>query len=764
MEANNELRTAWDFIEHTGISVFLTGKAGTGKTTFLKAMKEHSRKRMIVVAPTGVAAINAGGVTIHSFFQIPPSIYIPGAQVKEQYKISSMKRHIMRTIDMVVIDEISMVRADLLDAVDSVLRRFRNPLQPFGGVQLVMIGDLQQLTPVVTGTEEPVLSRYYTTPYFFGSRALQQISYVTIQLTHVYRQQDDRFITILNHIRENRMTDEDFRMLNARYKPAFLPRPEEGYIRLTTHNRTADVINETELRKLPGARFVYQAEIKDKFPASDYPVEASLELKQGAQVMFARNDVNGEYYNGLIGRITHIDDENIEVECAGKPRPIKVEKQTWENTTYTLNPETHEIEPQVLGTFTQYPLRLAWAITIHKSQGLTFEHAIIDAGRSFAPGQVYVALSRCKTLEGMVLSTPISQTAIIHDQRVSAYIAGQQEAAEESIRQLPSLKEEYYCRQLLDLFDFQSLMSAEQMVYRHLLEFFRDYHRLTLLHGETIQQLEKELMQVAYKWQSQIRSMSIDQLHGQAFLDRVKRSTAYFHHLLVEKMGRLIEQTKDASSGNKEAMKRMNELYKNLWLLYLCKTKLLRRMEDEEFSVAGYLGARQETLLDAMDIVQPGSVSRTRKRKKGSDDPFDRKATATRPEARLSASQLSREAKTRQAAPPTAKSGQGRLSKEESGKVSLQLFEQGKSMEEIARVRRLSVSTVAGHLLPYVVSGQIELSKLIRPARQAIIREAMRQAGAQAKLSEIKQLCPENIEYVDIRLVVEYDKAKKEQK
>ena len=395
---NKELRNAWEFAEHTGISIFLTGKAGTGKTTFLKALKEHSSKRIIVVAPTGVAAINAGGVTIHSFFQLPLSPYVPGTTFKDRYDFGKEKRRIIRTLDMLVIDEISMVRSDLLDAIDNVLRRYRDPTRPFGGVQLLMIGDLHQLTPVVTPRDEELLRPYYDTPYFFGSHALQQTSYVTIQLTHVYRQQDQAFIDILNHVRDGVPTAEDLARLNARCKPMFIPKAEEGYIRLTTHNRMADSYNDNELHKLPGKRYVFKAEIEKEFPESSYPADVNLELKQGAQVMFIKNDPSPShlYYNGRIGHVVGFEEGKIVVKCPGDDYTISVEPAEWENTRYAINEETKVIEPQVLGIFWQYPLRLAWAITIHKSQGLTFEHAIIDASASFASGQVYVALSRCK--------------------------------------------------------------------------------------------------------------------------------------------------------------------------------------------------------------------------------------------------------------------------------------------------------------------------------------------------------------------------------
>lgn len=618
MEHNKELATAWEFVEHTGTSIFLTGKAGTGKTTFLKTVKERSSKRMIVVAPTGVAAINAGGVTIHSFFQLPLTPYVPGAAIRDRYDFSKEKRRIIRSVDMVVIDEISMVRADLLDTIDFVLRRYRDATQPFGGVQLLMIGDLQQLTPVVTPRDEEVLRGYYSTPYFFGSKALQQVNYVTIQLTRVYRQQDEAFIAILNHIRDGHPTPDDLSLLNHRCKPLFIPRPGDGYIRLTTHNRMADSYNENELRKLPGRSIGFTAEVKGEFPPQNYPAEERLTLKAGAQVMFIKNDPSGRhlYYNGRIGHITSISNDGITVRCTGDNEDIKIEQQEWENTRYVINPSTKVIEPQVQGVFRQYPLRLAWAITIHKSQGLTFEHAIIDAGRSFASGQVYVALSRCKSLEGLVLASPIEAAGIINDGRVTDYISRQQRAAEESIGRLPDLKEEYYRTQLLDMFDFTGIYNAQQMLNRVLLEHFRSYPRLTLFHKLVLQNIKTKVIDVAYKWLTVIRHKPVADLHSEAFLLRVKRSADYFAAELKAQIPELLEKTTALKCQNQRTAELLEERYKDLWMAYLQKENLLDLMAEEPFAVHVYMRNKQETMLDAMEKVNPAGGQRKRRRRK----------------------------------------------------------------------------------------------------------------------------------------------------
>ena len=621
MEQNNELRTAWDFVESTGRSIFLTGKAGTGKTTFLKTIMEHSRKRPIVVAPTGVAAINAGGVTIHSFFQLPFSPYVPGAKVESKFDFGKEKRKIIASSDLLIIDEISMVRADLLDAIDAVLRRFREHGQPFGGMQLLMIGDLAQLTPVVTPEDERMLKPYYDTPYFFGSKALQQIDYVTIQLSHVYRQQDESFIALLNEIREGHPSTETLSKLNSRCQPTFIPRPEEPYIRLTTHNNLANFYNESELQKLSGRSFQYRAEVKGTFPEYSYPTAETLVLKEGAQVMFVKNDPSGEhnYYNGRIGRVMEASDNRLTVYCEGDAEAIEVEPLEWENMRYTLNEQTREIESEVQGTFKQLPLRLAWAITIHKSQGLTFDRAIIDASQSFAPGQVYVALSRCRTLEGLVLASPLEPRAVINDERVDSYISQQESEAERSIQQLPALKQEYERYLLMQLFDFRAILSLEETMVRIFAEFFYHSHAsLKQLHDQTLFDLRQRVLEVAVKWQQKIQLMSIESLHDTDFLDRVKRSAEYFADQLRDILTKPIELSVKVETNNKQASRRLNNALPDLWAAWLARRYLLVKMAEKGYTVDNYLHEKQMSMLDALgeDDVKPKRKRKPRNKKK----------------------------------------------------------------------------------------------------------------------------------------------------
>ena len=712
MEKNSELRHAWDFVEHTGISIFLTGKAGTGKTTFLRTLKEKSSKRSIIVAPTGVAAINAGGMTIHSFFQLPLSPFVPEVNFKNRFDYSKEKRKIIRTLDLLIIDEISMVRSDVLDAIDSVLRRFKEHEKPFGGVQLLMIGDLQQLTPVVTPEDEVILQRYYDTSYFFGSKALRSISYVTIELTHVYRQQDEEFITLLNNIREGQVSETDLKRLNERFNPNFEPEVGSDYIRLTTHNKMAESYNEVQLHNLPSKACTFIAEADGNFPEYNYPADFKLTLKRGAQVMFIRNDNNGRYYNGRIGHVTHIDNEKILVLCPGDDKEIEVQQETWENTKYSLNEKTKQIEAEVQGTFKQYPLRLAWAITIHKSQGLTFEHAIIDAQSSFAAGQVYVALSRCKTLEGLILASPISSSAIINDNQVMNYISLQTEEAEKSIAALPTLKAEYYRQLLLELFSFTDLKACEDALYRVLTEYFYKYPKIITLHKMAIIDLDERIMSISSKWKGIICNMTTGQLHEDDFLQRVKKGALYFHSQLTEIFSHLLDMTKGVQSNNKIAYKRFDNNYADLRQTYVVKHELLESIIEKGFSINGYLAAKQEAILNSLNE----KTGRNRKNK----------IEETAPKA----------------------------PKISTSEVTFNLFKTGKSIEEIAKERSLTPATIQGHLIPYIQKGEIKLNEVIDEEKAKTILQKLQLAGKEASLKAIKLLCPADITYTDILLIM----------
>ena len=717
MVENKELRTAWDFVENTGRSIFLTGKAGTGKTTFLKTVVAKSRKRPIVVAPTGVAAINAGGVTIHSFFQLPLSPFVPGATMDRRYGFSREKRKIIASIDLLIIDEISMVRADLLDAIDSVLRRFRIHNQPFGGVQLLMIGDLAQLTPVVTPDDERLLKPYYDTPYFFGSKALQLIDYVTIQLEHVYRQEDETFIGILNQIRNGNPPQEVLDKLNGRCLK--VGGGVDGAIQLTTHNQLANYYNESELKKLPGPSLKYRAEVQGTFPEYSFPTAETLELKAGAQVMFVKNDPSGNhrYYNGRIGRVTEAMPNRLMVYCEGDEGDIEVEPLEWENTRYTLNEKTREIESEVQGVFRQMPLRLAWAITIHKSQGLTFERAIIDASQSFAPGQVYVALSRIRSLEGLQLASPLTARAVISDMRVDTYIAQQETAAARSIAQLPELKKEYVRYLLLQLFDFRQLLSLQESMVRIFAEFFYHSHAsLKQLHDQALMDLRQRVLDVAGKWQQIIQSMPYEGLHEADFQDRVMRSAGYFSDQLREILVKPIELSAKVETQNKQAARRLDNALPDLRQACLSRRYLLEKMAEMGFSVDNYLHEKQMSMLDAL----------------GEDD------VKSKRQRKPKASKAPKEVKPK------------------TWEISLQLYQDGMKPDLIAKARSLTLGTVIGHLTRYVESGEVSFDDLVPADHQQAIRRVITKIGVTEGSTAIKNLCPPDITYDEIRLVMQH--------
>lgn len=606
MQMNEQFDLAFNFLQNTGTHLFLTGKAGTGKTTFLKRLKEVSPKRMIVVAPTGVAAINAGGVTIHSFFQLPFGPYIPsvGAAGNQSNnysnKFSRDKINIIRSLDLLVIDEVSMVRADLLDAISGVLCRYKDRTKPFGGVQLLLIGDLQQLAPVAKDEDWNLLKDHYASTFFFDSKALSESTYFSIELTHVYRQSDSVFINLLNNIRENCFDDETLQQLNRRYIPDFNPDDKQGYITLTTHNYQAQQINNRKLAELPGKSYRFTAEINNDFPEYSYPTDDNLELKCGAQVMFVKNDSSGDhrYYNGKIGKIVFINPNKITV-VGEDGNEIQVEKETWSNVKYTINQETKEITETIAGTFSQYPLKTAWAITIHKSQGLTFEHAIIDASAAFSHGQVYVALSRCKTLEGLVLSSPITRNAMIKDLRIqefSSSVAEKQPGKE----QLEKAQQHYFEELVTELFNFgsiqQRLQYAAYMVYTHLQKL---YPELNTQYANTRDAFRSVITEVGGRFQQQLSRMISENpnyLQDEMIQERVRKGVAYFiEH--IDSLCSSLEENSAVEIDNKESRKAVNNAIGKFTEELHLKQETLKACK-EGFSIARYLSAKSKASIE----------------------------------------------------------------------------------------------------------------------------------------------------------------------
>ncbi len=547
---NALLDLAEELVLYTDSHLFLTGRAGTGKTTFLRSLQSKTYKRMVVVAPTGVAAINAGGQTIHSFFQLPFGPIVPedapvdkagpkekGLMASSYNKLRKNKLNLIRSLDLLVIDEISMVRADVLDAIDAVLRRVRHSQKPFGGVQVLMIGDVHQLAPVAKPDEWELLSPYYDTVYFFASHVLQKTPYLCVELDHIYRQHDQDFITLLNKVRDNKMDAECLTLLNQRYLPEFTPRDNEGYITLTTHNAQADEINESKLQALPDKTLHFKATVKGTFPENTYPTKADLELKIGAQVMFVKNDPSAEkaFFNGKIGQLVGYDKDANAVEVRCDDEVLTVGALTWQNNEYHINPESKDIEEKEVGSFTQIPLRLAWAVTIHKSQGLTFDKLIVDAGLAFAHGQVYVALSRCTSLEGLVLKTRIPAAALINDHSVDRFVS-QIPELEPSRDKVNGLRHEYELSTLLELIDFYDLYKdlgkVSKVIYDNS-SLFDD--SLTRELSQRRNQFLEALCGIGSKFEAQVR-----RLHAQAFSceenpllqERLTKGAAYFKEQL----------------------------------------------------------------------------------------------------------------------------------------------------------------------------------------------------------------------------------------
>lgn len=542
---NTIFNLAEDFVRNTSRLVFLTGKAGTGKTTFLKHIKETTTKKAVVVAPTGVAAINARGVTIHSFFQLPFTPFVPEMEkgserspdMADRYallkniKIDSDKRRLFKELELLIIDEVSMVRCDVLDAIDTTLRHFRRkPFVPFGGVQVLFIGDLFQLPPVVPDDQWEILKHYYGGPFFFDAYVLRHTRPLYLELKTIYRQKDARFITLLNNIRNNRVGDGDMELLNDRYHPDFESGPEEHYVTITTHNYKADAINMGALSVLPAPLFQFDGEITGDFPSRNFPTDKVLRLKEGAQIMFIKNDAEKvrRYYNGKIGRISRIEPEKIVVVFPDEPEELEVTKDTWVNIRYTLNPQTHQVEEEVLGTFTQYAIRLAWAITIHKSQGLTFERVIIDAGNAFAAGQVYVALSRCTSLHGVVLRSKIFRERIMTDERVIRF-AGEESSPDQLAPILEAEKKLFLMNSLLEIFDWSTTIDELEKFLESLeKKKFHDKQQavnliLSLLEAARDQHLH------AQKFQEQLRKMASSESGLHLMMQqRVTSASVYF--------------------------------------------------------------------------------------------------------------------------------------------------------------------------------------------------------------------------------------------
>lgn len=816
---NPELLIAKEFVEHTSCNIFLTGKAGTGKTTFLQNITKQTNKRLIVTAPTGVAAINAGGVTLHSFFQLPFGPFAPGSNPftsQNQHRVSKEKKNIIKSLDLLVIDEISMVRADLLDLIDTVLRKYRRFDAPFGGVQLLMIGDLHQLAPVVKDSDWHILKEHYDSPYFFSSTALRQTELVPIELKHIYRQTDSSFINLLNRVRDNKLTPQSLEELNSRHIPGFAPEDHEGYITLSTHNSSADSINESKLQDISGVSRNYNAELDGEFPEHTFPTSSDLKLKVGAQVMFVRNDQSPEklYFNGKIGKITRMSESSIEVSCPDDLETIDVERAVWENIEYTVDPETAEISQKTIGTFSQYPLKLAWAITIHKSQGLTFDKAIIDAQAAFAHGQVYVALSRCRTFEGMVLSSPLSSSAIKTDHTVNRFVK-EAEQHSPSPEKLGSAKVRYQQQLLMECFSFQKLRSDLGRMISNLLrnEGVIQILGITTELQELQQRTNQEICAVGDNFKRQLYSLFSDESlpsEDTTIQERLQKASAYFR----EKFETIILPTVTRISietDNKEIRKRVNNSIKWLQEETAVKFAAISSCSDT-FSPAIYLRALSTAEMEAAKPKPKTAAVIYSEADVGHPELFQQLKDWRRERALdkgVQLFQIMHQKTMVQIAVhlpdsiPALKSIKGigkkmaenygnelvklvskyreknnivkvelpatpllQLAADEDEKkktedkvdtktATLGLFRQGKTVEQIAKERSLTTNTIEKHLAYFIEKGQLDVEALISDQDREIIADAI--SGMEgATLKEMREAAGPAYRYSEINFVRAY--------
>ncbi len=822
--SNKMFGIAVQLVNQSSRNIFLTGKAGTGKTTFLKYIRENCHKQMAVVAPTGVAAINAGGVTIHSLFQLPISPFIPEAKgfskneetvnrhsLISRLRMNTDKKKVLQELELLVIDEISMVRCDTLDAVDTVLRHVRNRYQdPFGGVQVLFIGDMFQLPPVIKEQEWNLLSEYYTGPYFFDSLVIRQEQPVYIEFDKIYRQSEERFIRLLNQVRNNNLDEEGMTILEDRFHPAFKRTKEDGFIILTTHNETARQTNTEKLHGLAGKLFSFKADIEDDFPANAYPADELLQLKVGAQVMFIKNDLDKSkrYFNGKIGTVTKLEDEKIFVQCADEPGEIEVKKDKWENIRYDLNKTTRQLEEKLLGAFSQYPLRLAWAITIHKSQGLTFEKAIIDAGKSFAAGQVYVALSRCTSLEGMVLQSRINKESLRTDQRIVNFsrTAASVGALEE---ELVAAQKQYWQKILLSLFDFRNVVANSKELVSYIAEHASSFNQEVLPWVEAMNGELLSRQDVAERFQQQLRQLFA--LNEEARLqERVRAAAEHFYKETESLIGKL--QGSLAVTDSRLHAKEYNDLLKEIIIQLASKKHILEKggLSDIDayhtrkknfiapaVSINAYAGASQQQVTN---IPNPVLYQQLRKKRDaicerkgspiymvaGSQTLLEMCTYLPRTEKELEQITGFGPAKIKSYGPDfldiivayceanglesrinektVQKSKKEKKEKKTNTKAETYLlFREGNPVAEIAKLRDLAPQTIEGHLAFYIVQGEIKIEELLSQEKIALIEPFTRNFTG-GSITAIKEQFGEEVSFGEIRLMLAWQEYLKQQK
>jgi len=698
-------------VQFTSTNIFLTGKAGTGKTTLLKTLTEQTHKRFAILAPTGVAAINAGGNTIHSFFQLHPHTFLPYGNFPENASVKTENPHslsrnirlrqdkinVLKSLDLLVIDEVSMVRCDLLDAVDTVLRRYRGNTEPFGGVQLLLIGDLYQLPPVVKDEEARMLKTCYPSFYFFESQALKRAGYTAVELRHVYRQADPVFVDLLNEIRYGKLSPAATGLLNNRLVDE--PTDPEGYITLTTHVYKADQMNSSRLASLPGKEMNFKAIVEGEFNEQSFPADGLLRLKKNAQVMFVKNNREQNYFNGKIGWVESYDsqEESILVRCE-KDEKIRVSRETWKNVQYTFNKDKNSVQEDQKGEFSQFPLRLAWAITIHKSQGLTFDKAIIDAGNAFAPGQVYVALSRCRNLEGIILKSRFSQREIQGDLAIDDFHSAIG-SDEDFYKDLPAAQIAYLGNRMLVSLKFPWLRAAVRNFQEAIFPYLKV---IDDREAEKIREWEQQMQHIittADQYIPQIEQMLLLLSAGeirQALIERFGRASVYFRQQLTDNF-----------------IKPLISICYQLSKIKGTKTALTEIAASE---VRFREGLRE--LIAAEELLFAFPESSVLSIKKSMNEKLQ-----------LAYRQLdTHEASETRSHVNADSNGKKKKKKEVTGhtfNVSLELFRQGKTLTEIAFERELKPATIVSHLCRFISKGILNVHELVPAERAQLVIEEM---------------------------------------
>lgn len=811
---------ASDFVNYTDTSIFLTGKAGTGKTTFLKYCKENKVKNTAIVAPTGVAAINAGGTTIHSFFQLPFLPFVPlnkgfgsneyltdKSNLISRLKLNAERKEVMQRLELLIIDEVSMVRCDVLDAIDTVLRHVRSQYsRAFGGVQVLLIGDMYQLPPVIKDEEWQILSPYYKSQYFFSSHVIEGRKPVYVELDRIFRQSDASFISILNKVRNNEMDEDGYKLLHSRYQPDLTPAKEENYITLTTHNHKAEAINFKALNELAGTIHNFNASIEGEFYEKSYPADLQLKLKAGAQVMFLKNDTEKvrRYFNGKIGIVEKIEDEKILIKCTDDASLLEVRKEKWKNIRYVLDKNTNQVEEQEFGSFTQFPLRLAWAITIHKSQGLTFEKAIIDAGESFAPGQVYVALSRCTSLNGLILHSRINNNSLHTDHRIAVFTKIQNTSGDQ-LKILQRAKHQFQQTEITAMFDFAKLLLDGKAVVSFINLQHASFSAESVGFLANIDNLLKKEEATALKFLPQLKLLLDQPLLPEQNEPLQKRIIAACNHFCgaLENIKNNID-TCPVVTDSKVLSTEFNALllnfYNNLCLrlhlftgckqgfcidsylrhkrtftrpalsvnAYAGKTsiittdsphpqlyKLLHKKRDaicQEKNIPVYLVANRHTLEELAaylpqnyeELSAISGFGPTRSKQYG--EAFLEIINTYCGENNLQTNILARPGKkVQKEKKPVLKPGTKML--------SFLLYKEGKTIAEIAKERNLAIGTIEGHLTYFITTGEIQIDSIVSPGKQAIVKTAVEKHGIESHKTLVENMGRE-ISYGELKMIL----------